>query len=722
MAGRLLALGPHNHGLRRLWRFRDARLEAAYRDQCNAWRVHVVLLHTIGLTVAYAVTSSYYIGAQLTAGFWLYLACSAGSLVLAACVRLFALVRLHVVPLHAAYACALVAVAGALIFVQFSARTAEAAATWPAGLSPEARQPLQGFSRRYIGYGSFLSALVWAAAEWILLAVSGLTAWSAVSFCCTFVTFVACTLACPGQSASDTLNNAMFVCAAFLAMVVICLLLERLRRSNFLAQALLAQELRASQLADSILNHTLKNILADVAANLEVFLAGGGETTFLLDCIACLRRGMQSCKERQMYLKLAAGEYQPMPTPVRLPGLAHQLVAGRPVTVQTPDIEVLLDTTLMALILENAISNAFRHGSPEDPDVRLTISESIPEDEGPGSPSRHRHLQVTVSNAAHPLRPPLTPEDAGSLFRQKWLPRPVALDEVSFHIGLSHCVLAAKCGGIGIELRQEGDRVLFIASLEACELVPVTPPVSGRPSLPSATSPPSGLCFCCIDDSRPAQRLLTHHIQRSFPSATVHSFGATPAEVAHFLSTAGTAADVVILDQHLENEGVTTYGTDLLQRLIANSYAGLACIHSANDSPEDRAVYAASGAHCTLGKDMLGARMMEELAAAYARHVSLGGASAPAGRPPKLTAPPALPPADCVSYTLGSRTSSPSSHSASPMLPSGHSTLVQHILDIELHSIPQSPNTPRDIGPPQPRSDSDAQRLSLPGEVRHRTL
>lgn len=45
-----------------------------------------------------------------------------------------------------------------------------------------------------------------------------------------------------------------------------------------------------------------------------------------------------------------------MPTPVRLPGLAHQLVAGRPVTVQTPDIEVLLDTTLMALILGQSLT------------------------------------------------------------------------------------------------------------------------------------------------------------------------------------------------------------------------------------------------------------------------------------------------------------------------------------------------------------------------------
>lgn len=43
------------------------------------------------------------------------------------------------------------------------------------------------------------------------------------------------------------------------------------------------------------------------------------------------------------------------------------------------------------------------------------------------------------------------------------------------------------------------------------------------------------------------------------------------------------------------------YGTDLLRQLLAHGYRGLACIRSANDSADDRARYAACGAHCTIG-------------------------------------------------------------------------------------------------------------------------
>lgn len=56
-------------------------------------------------------------------------------------------------------------------------------------------------------------------------------------------------------------------------------------------------------------------------------------------------------------LNLSAGSCTPVPTPVQLPGLAHQLVAGRPITVQAPDIEVLLDTILIALILGQSVAS-----------------------------------------------------------------------------------------------------------------------------------------------------------------------------------------------------------------------------------------------------------------------------------------------------------------------------------------------------------------------------
>ena len=53
---------------------------------------------------------------------------------------------------------------------------------------------------------------------------------------------------------------------------VMCVL-ERARRSAFLAEELLMLEMEASQMADSVLNQTLKNTLADVAGNIEIFMA-----------------------------------------------------------------------------------------------------------------------------------------------------------------------------------------------------------------------------------------------------------------------------------------------------------------------------------------------------------------------------------------------------------------------------------------------------------------
>eukprot|EP00667_Euglena_gracilis_P018884 EG_transcript_20118 len=317
-AGQWWTLGPHNHGVGRLWRFRDGRLERAYGAHCRPWYVYILLTHSVVMSIMNATAFSAYLGADFAVVRWLYLSCGAVSFAVALLVFFSATAKRHAVPIHAAYCCAMVAVQCTLIQVLFTAKMAEATATWPQGLPPAEQQTLEKYTQRLIGYQSFLNSMGAAGANWTLLAASGMSAWTVSSFTCALVAFFASTVTTPHQNALDSLRNVVYVCSASMGCFLACLLLERLRRSNFLAQTQLAQELHASQLADSILNHTLKNILADVEANLEVFLAGAADTTLLVDGIACLRRGMQHCKERQVYLKLAAGEYQPTPTPVRL--------------------------------------------------------------------------------------------------------------------------------------------------------------------------------------------------------------------------------------------------------------------------------------------------------------------------------------------------------------------------------------------------------------------
>ena len=84
-------------------------------------------------------------------------------------------------------------------------------------------------------------------------------------------------------------------------------------------------------------------------------------------------------------------------------------------------------------------------------------------------------------------------------------------------------------------------------------------------------------------------------------------------------------ADIVILDQHLDFEGgATILGTDLVAELLQANFAGLICIRSANVAEHDLARYAAAGAHCMFGKDMLMREMLKQMKAAYVRHILKG--------------------------------------------------------------------------------------------------
>ena len=60
--------------------------------------------------------------------------------------------------------------------------------------------------------------------------------------------------------------------------------------------------------------------------------------------------------------------------PVGLVHFADELTAGRPdVRLQVKDISAIFDPILCSLILDNAISNAFKHGHPETPNVEMAI-------------------------------------------------------------------------------------------------------------------------------------------------------------------------------------------------------------------------------------------------------------------------------------------------------------------------------------------------------------
>ena len=114
----------------------------------------------------------------------------------------------------------------------------------------------------------------------------------------------------------------------------------RMKRQSFLLERSFEEALegavRASRQADSILNHTLKNTMADAASDIELFLEDGvvGEG-HLRRAAASLWRGMRSCLNRQAYLHLVAGKYSVSLLSTNLAKFARELTTGRNVQVRT---------------------------------------------------------------------------------------------------------------------------------------------------------------------------------------------------------------------------------------------------------------------------------------------------------------------------------------------------------------------------------------------------
>eukprot|EP00667_Euglena_gracilis_P005606 EG_transcript_5648 len=473
--------------------------------------------------------------------------------------------------------------------------------------------------RRLMGQVAQREGLLNCCALWISLSVAGFHSW-------TVLAYAVLLLSCVGGICENPLvDEKALTSLIFTVCTVGCLLvsvvIERVRRSYFLAQTQLARELQASQLADSVLNHMLKNALADVAANIEIFLAGELGLEVLEDAVVCLRRGIQSCRARMVYLKMVAGEYIPVRNAINVQDFCQQLVAGRSVATHLVDYTVLMDGTLVQLILENALSNAFKHGHPDQAGVELTVEADGLADAA-GFPVGPQLISFTVRNVAHPSKPTLTDELVRTLFQGEARLQPGAVvPTLSDGVGLLHCGLAARLGGIGLALRQEGDVVSFTATLRADVVQTLARCPTEDDVLFLANQFPPGLKIFCLDDSAASRRLLEFHLKRGCPSAVVRTFGAVEEDIDVFISEALRTADIVLLDQNLEYTR-THRGTDLCQKLLGLGFRGLVCIRSSDDSQDDQARYAASGAHCSFGKDVLGAKMIQQLKIAYVLKVS----------------------------------------------------------------------------------------------------
>ena len=370
------------------------------------------------------------------------------------------------------------------------------------------------------------------------------------------------------------MGSALAVCIAS-ASLLVSRWLSYARRESFLLERFFEESLEvaisAGRKADSILNHSLKNTMADAAGDIDLFLTclQSGEAAVgvqhLEHAAASLWRGMRNCLNRQAYLHLVAGKYSISLQRINLRKLVSELVKGRNMRSEVPDLVVLVDERLWKLILDNAISNAFKHGHPQNPNVDLT-AETCPQG------ANKVRLTATVTNEAHPSRPAISPEYLAKVLKSE-APLGPATSAISDRIGLQHAYMAAHALGAALNLTQTGERVEFVMALDV--------EVSGHTDVNCIDhvddsvldAYPADLNICVLDDSEAARRLLYHNLISHAQTKNVHVYGENEAEVAEFTRHVLEIGDIAILDQHLEYGGDSNLlGSDIVADLLRQGF------------------------------------------------------------------------------------------------------------------------------------------------------
>eukprot|EP00668_Euglena_longa_P038915 GGOE01050045.1.p1 GENE.GGOE01050045.1~~GGOE01050045.1.p1 ORF type:complete len:670 (+),score=160.85 GGOE01050045.1:23-2011(+) len=610
----------HHHSLRLCYRFVDPELEAQFVQHSACVRRVVLRVYCAFVLLAAIQQFLVHVNPPICPLLWTSLTMCAVPLLLLF-ISCFSWVLPYVVPLHSLGVCAIGAVV-AYHLEELSSATNAASMAYICGHEPPGSMDPALYVRvgegiqQLVGVLAVYMTILGGGVHWVSLGLAGFSGWTVLAHAAILLSSV--TGIYHNSMVASKEVAVLYCVACTAAFCVISAATERARRSAFLMQTQLSRELHATQLADGMLNHMLKDTLANVTADIEIFLAGELGPEVLEDAVVCLRRGLQSCRERMVFLKMVAGEYAPVLSAIGLQEFSQQLVAGSNITTHAPDLTVLMDGTLMQLVLEHAMSNAVKHGHPDHPDVQLIIRKEEPKDSAVNVDGRQL-VSFTVQNAAHPLRPRLRADLIHHFLVGETRMQTNTMPALSAGVGLLQCGLAARLGGIALSLCQEGDVVSFTATMEA-EVMEAT--TLTEDDFPLASHFPGGLKIFCLDDSAAMRRLMEFQLKRWCPSAVVRIYGALEDDVHAFMSEALQDADIVILDQNLEYAH-PHYGTDLCRQLIRFGFRGLICIRSSDDSQDDQAKYAASGAHCSFGKDVPVAKVVQQLKAAYVLNVLL---------------------------------------------------------------------------------------------------
>ena len=393
-------------------------------------------------------------------------------------------------------------------------------------------------------------------------------------------------------------------------------------------------EKKAKQQADTVLNHILKNNMADASGCIAMFIDGEPREV-LSQAQNILFRGMWWCKLRQVMINVLTGEYHSELSAVNLLQFGQDLVKGRlNVSLKASGGTVLIDPIVWNILLDNALSNARMHCCPDKPQVHVRIRLVSPDDSpaGPMADNRcldveptaaSRMLEIVVSNHASPSKRKLDPWTSACPVtgRPHSAESPTSL---STGLGLEHIAMAANLSGISAQLWQEDNNtVVFMASqwvtmVNDLELVEAESE-DARSGMKDPVLP-TNLHICYLDDLPLARKSVVCAFKAHSPESVVRSFGETLAEVETFKRCVQKKCDIAMVDQHLDFPGKHILGTDVVKEILEVGFQGLVCIRSGNTSDEDRALYYESGVHCCFGKEEPMKTVIATLSKTYQAH------------------------------------------------------------------------------------------------------
>ena len=427
-----------------------------------------------------------------------------------------------------------------------------------------------------------------------------------------------------GPALSANTYGSPFYCVSLLVATVFITVMLTVQSSKIEHQRQVLHETqqralayqRAAQKADGVLNHILKNNVVDAQTCIELFMGIYGHLQHVLleQARDLLFRSMWWCRLREAVLHIAEGSYKKAVRQVSLRQFCHDVLVGRPgITLDCPSMTALLDPIACHIVLDNAITNAFRHGCTENQELRLKVQVSNHDSQTSTA------LSFTLINRAKAGKPPLTSWSASDTEAVHASANVDHYESVSTGLGLQHIAMAVSVCDMSAELWQEDAYVHFRLRMDSEVSHCIDVEHDSTASTDAAPRFPPNVHVLCMDDSPIARRAFESILPKKIPGSVVQVFGKTLADVAEFKRAVAEQCDIAIVDQNLSFPGAEVKGTDLIKEILAAGYGGLACVRSANCTDADQREYLESGAHCAIDKDMRWPEMVQLLATAYAK-------------------------------------------------------------------------------------------------------